>query len=52
MRKTFKKIVASIMAVSTLAVGAAGMSASAYSNSVNFHRVPGTPSSDTCTSAT
>lgn len=34
MKKTFKKIAASVMAVATLAIGAVGMTASAYSPTI------------------
>ncbi|MGN1482124.1 hypothetical protein [Porcipelethomonas sp.] len=52
MNKTFKKIAASIMAVTTLTVSMVGMSASAYSDSVYFMRDAGAPSSAGTTSAT
>ena len=51
MRKSFKKITAAVMAVATLAVGMAGMSASAATvGNINLHKVVGAPGSDTVTS--
>ena len=50
MNKPFKKIAASIMAVTTLTVSMVGMSASAYSDSVYFMRDAGAPSSAGVTS--
>lgn len=45
MKKTFKKIAASVMAAATLAVGSVGMTASAYSNtaSMTLRNVSGAP---------
>lgn len=51
MKKTFKKIAAAVMAVTTLAVGMTGMSASAATvGNINLHKVVGAPGSDTVTS--
>lgn len=47
MKNTFKKIAASVMAVTTLAVGMVGMSASAISDTVTFYKATGAPGSAT-----
>lgn len=56
MRKTFKKIAASVMAVATLAVGMTGMTANAYitnyPNQFILNYATGAPSSDIQTSLT
>lgn len=44
MKKIFKRSLAAVMAVASLAVGMVGMSASAYSDSVYFIRDAGAPS--------
>jgi len=43
MKRTFKKITAAIMAITSLVVGMTGISASAYSDSVYFMRDAGAP---------
>lgn len=45
MKKIFKRSLAAVMAVASLAVGMVGMSASAYSDSVYFIRDAGAPGS-------
>ena len=50
MKKTFKKIAATVMAVATLGVGSTGMTVGAINKSVHLHRATGAPGSDTCTS--
>lgn len=47
MKKVFKKITASIVAVTSLVVGMVGMSASAISDTVTFYKAAGAPGSAT-----
>lgn len=52
MKKMFKRSLAAVIAVASLAVGMVGMNANAYSDSVYFMRDAGSPSSAGTTSAT
>lgn len=51
MKKIFKRSLAAVMAVASLAVGMVGVNASAISETVNFYKDQGAPSSATVTSA-
>lgn len=50
MKKMFKKSLATVMAVASLATGMVGMSASAVSETVNLYKDAGAPGSSTRTS--
>lgn len=50
MKKMFKKSLAAVMAVASLAVGMTGISASAIDESINLYKDAGAPGSDTRTS--